>query len=132
MPSFKPKTSKKIKMSKISTTTLDGKHSEMVEEFRKDEDDRIPLLKQERDNLRQQLATNTISVNNDENCVMVPLTIEQKMDIKDRIGELTQEIKNIKARKKEYYLDNSRYIFDYFESKKNISSGEVQNIECIF
>lgn len=125
MPSFKPKTSKKIKMSTISTTTLDGKHSEMVEEFRKDEDDRIPLLKQERDNLRKQLTTNSLLANKDENCVIVPLTIEQKMDIKDRIGELTQEIKNIKARKKEYYLDNSRFIFDYFESKKNISSGEA-------
>ena len=26
--------------------------------------------------------------------------------------------------KKRYYLDNSKYIFDYFEDKKNISSNE--------
>ena len=34
--------------------------------------------------------------------------------------------------KKEYLLDNSKYIFDYFESKKQISTGEqVQNVKIL-
>jgi hypothetical protein len=31
-------------------------------------------------------------------------------------------IKELKNKKKEYFLDNSKYIFDYFENKKNISN----------
>jgi hypothetical protein len=30
-------------------------------------------------------------------------------------------------KKKEYYLDNSKYIFEYFENKKNISNGANVN-----
>ena len=48
MPSFKPKTVKKIKVNKKNSTTLDGKHKEFVNEFNKDENDRIPKLKEEK------------------------------------------------------------------------------------
>ena len=37
MPSFKPKTDKKIIVSEKSTITLDGKHSEKISDFSKDE-----------------------------------------------------------------------------------------------
>ena len=33
MPSFKPKTTKKIKVDANSNVTLDGKHKEMVSKF---------------------------------------------------------------------------------------------------
>lgn len=136
MPSFKPKASKKIKMSKLATTTLDGKHSEIVGEFKKDEENRIPALKQKRDLLRKRLILNNHNIECELNKIYgtgdggeaftgVVLSIEQVMEIKDQIIEVTQEIKNTKAKKKEYYLDNSKYIFDYFENKKSISSGEV-------
>ena len=39
---FKPKTTKKIKVNKRSTITLDGKHREYLNEFIKDDMDRIP------------------------------------------------------------------------------------------
>ena len=45
MPSFKPKTNKKIKVSKKNITTLDGKHHEFINEFTKDEQDKLPKLK---------------------------------------------------------------------------------------
>ena len=48
MPSFKPKTVKKIKVNKKNSTTLDGKHKEFVNEFNKDENDKIPRLKKEK------------------------------------------------------------------------------------
>jgi len=117
MPSFKPKTTKKIKVNKKSIVTLDGKHNEFINEFNKDEQDKIPKLKNEKGEILSQLEENEETQN---------LSIEQVLDLKDRIEEINEEIKNIKMKKKEYFLDNSKYIFDYFENKKNISNG-VEN-----
>jgi len=109
MPSFKPKTNKKIKYNKQSAITLDTKHKEFLNEFSKDENDRIPNLKLERQQLKQKLLED--------------LTIEQQLEIEDKINEISEQIKEIKSRKKDYFLDNSKFIFDYFENKKNISDG---------
>jgi hypothetical protein len=115
MPSFKPKTTKKIKVSRKNATTLDGKHKEFVNEFLEDEVDRIPTLKQEMKEWKQKL---------EEGCDS--LTIEQKMDMNDTIKELNAKIIQLRNKKKEYYLDNSKYIFDYFENKKNISKSHKE------
>jgi hypothetical protein len=116
MLSFKPKTYKKIKVSKKNSTTLDGKHKEFIHEFTKDEEDKMPKLKEERAQVRSILEKNT-----KENT----LSIEQVLDYQDRITEITTELKFLKSKKKDYFLDNSKYIFEYFENKKNISSGEI-------
>jgi hypothetical protein len=112
MPTFKPKTSKSIKLNKKSSFTLDGKHKEFLNEFYKDENSVIPELKMEKMSLIKQLETNSDI-----------LTIEQKLDINDRINEIKQIIKETKNKKKEYFLNNTQYVFDYFENKKNISEG---------
>jgi hypothetical protein len=114
MPSFKPKANKKIKMNKKSSTTLDGKHKEFISEFNQDELNTIPSLKQERDVLKNRLET--------EKTV---LTIEQRLDIEDRIGDINKHINQLRLKKKDYFLDNSKYIFDYFENKKNISNNDL-------
>lgn len=111
MPSFKPKANKKIKVCKRYSTTLDGKHKEIMTDFSKDEFDIIPRLKEE----KQTLIAN---LNNSK------LSIEQIMEIKDRIKEVNESIKEIKARKNNYFLDNSKYIFEYFENKKNIDNKD--------
>jgi hypothetical protein len=110
MPIFKPKTIKNIKLNKRSSTTLDGKHNEFLTEFANNEKEKIPCLKKEKAGLKEQLED-------------ASLTIEQKMDIQDKIRDLTQEIKMLKSKKTDYLLDNSKYIFDYFENKKSISTG---------
>ena len=112
MPSFKPKTNKKIKFNKKTAVTLDTKHKEFLNEFSKDDNDRLPELKYERQQLKQQLV--------DE---MDTLTVEKRLDIEDQIASITDKIKEIKNKKKEYFLDNSKFIFGYFENKKNISAG---------
>ena len=116
MPSFKPKTNKKLKYNKKSSVTLDGKHKEFINEFSKNETYTIPELKNERVELLklQQESENT-------------LTVEQKLDIVDRINEINLTIKELKSTKKDYFLNNSKFIFDYFENKKNISSGVSTN-----
>ena len=111
MPAFKPKSNKKIQINKKSSITLDGKHREFLNEFATDEVDRIPLLKEEKRILKKILEEN-------ENA-----TLEEKLDAKDKITEINEKIKYIRNKKKEYYLDNSKFIFDYFENKKSISTG---------
>ena len=107
---------KKIKINKKNSTTLDGKHREFMNDFNKDELDKIPKLKEERSSLKKRLQ----KIENGESIGNSP-TIEQIMEMKDRLIDVTSEIKNLKGRKVEYFLDNSKYIFDYFENKKNIS-----------
>lgn len=111
MPSFKPKSNKKIRVCKKYTTTLDGKHKEFVNEFDKNEFDTIPKLKQEKADLKLQIETLDKTAN-----------IEQIMDMKDRIKEINSLIKELKDKKNNYFLDNSKFIFEYFENKKNITN----------
>jgi len=111
MLSFKPKSNKKIKFNKKSVVTIDTKHKEFLNEFTKDENN-ILDYKNEILNLKKKLR--------DEN---ESLTVEQKLDMQDKILELKEIIKEKQYRKKDYFLDNSKYIFDYFENKKNISTG---------
>lgn len=115
MPSFKPKATKKIKICKKYSTTLDGKHKEFVNDFIKDEFDIIPKLKEEKYSLNQEL--------NNIKC----LPIEQIMEKKDRIKEISEIIKELKDKKNNYFLDNSKFIFEYFENKKNINNVEETN-----
>jgi phosphoglycerate-specific signal transduction histidine kinase len=114
MPSFKPKTNKKIKFNKKTSITLDTKHKEFLNEFSKDENCNIPALKIERQLLKERKEIEKDS-----------LTIEQLLDINDNINKINEKIKEIKMKKKEYFLDNSKCIFEYFENKKNISIGNT-------
>jgi hypothetical protein len=116
MPSFKPKSSKKIKFNKKSAVTLDTKHKELLNEFSKDENS-IVDYKYEIHELKQKLEDERDS-----------LTVEEKMEINDKICQLKETIKEIRYKKKDYYLDNSKYIFEYFENKKNISTGNNAQI----
>ena len=108
MPSFKPKTAKKIKINKKNAITLDTKHKEFLKDFNVDEQENIPKWKKERRELKIKVLENDFS------------SMEQKMDIQDRIQELNFLLKQAKEKKTEYFLDNSNLLFDYFENKKNI------------
>ena len=114
MPSFKPKSNKKIKFNKKTSITLDTKHKEFLNEFTKDENGTIPDFKIERQELRQKII---------DSCC--ELTVEQKLDIEDKINDLTEKIRETKLKKKDYFLDNSKFIFEYFENKKSISDGNA-------
>ena len=111
MPSFKPKTIKKIKYNKQNAVTLDNKHKEFINEFAKDENNKIPTLENEIKHIKNQL-------NNQE------INIELKLELMDNLKEINSKIRELKNKKKEYFLDNSKYIFEYFENKKNISNEE--------
>ena len=120
MPSFKPKSNKKIKFNKKSAITLDTKHKEFLHEFSRDEDNIIDL----KDELREL-----------KNKLLSDISVEERLEINDHISELKNKINEIKMKKKEYFLDNSKYIFEYFENKNfsfietELLSNKVQAIE---
>jgi len=108
MYGFKPKKNKKNKINKHKNITLDGKHQEFMREFSANDTINIPSLKGEKKKLIHKLNT-------DNN-----LTIEEQLDIKDRIQIINNSVLDIHSKKKEYFLENSKYIFSYFEDKQNI------------
>jgi hypothetical protein len=112
MPSFKPKNSKQINISVKSSTTLDNKHREILEQIKDKETNKLPELRSTRKKLQKVLK----KYNN--------LTIEQHLEIQDRIIEINKEIIEIQKERKNYFLDNSKYVFDYFENKKQIAEGK--------
>jgi len=110
MPTFKPKNTKQILVNQKITTTLDEKHKEIVDGFRNTTNVLIPSLLKEKNECQEKLKKEDI-------------TIEERLDIQDRIKEIEQEIKTAKKNEKNYFLQNSKYVFDYFENKKKISEG---------
>jgi hypothetical protein len=111
MPNFKPKANKKIKISKKSQITLDSKHTEKMNEFKIIKEETIPSLIKKKKLLKLQLKKST--------------NIEESLNIKDEIDNIKKELSKLKKLKKEYLLDNSEIIFNYFEKKKKVSQGEV-------
>ena len=111
MPIFKPKNTKKIAVNQNSIVTLDGKHTEMIETFENDENIIIPKLNNEKKQLFIKLSKKDLS-------------LDEKLEIQDKFNSIKKKITEIKNKKKKYYLDNSKYIFDYFENKKQISVGK--------
>lgn len=91
--------------------TIDEKHTEMLNQFHNNEENQVPKLIQEIAQLKARAKT---LVNNQ---------IEEYMDIRDKILAKKTIIKTLKSEKKQYLLDNSKYIFNYFEQKKDISTG---------
>ena len=108
MPSFKPKPDKHIEPPKKTSLTLDNTHKDYVNEFLKDRVENIPKLKEDYCKIKRKCKHSN--------------NIEEKLDYQDKMKYLKQKIKTLESKKKEYYLDNSEFIFSYFENKKNISS----------
>jgi hypothetical protein len=108
MPTFKPKNIKKIMISKKNITTLDGKHKEIIDIFNNDKEEQIPILNEEKKTICKRLKENN-------------LTIDERLDLCDKLVEIKKKICIKKRNEKEYLLNNSSYIFNYFENKKRIA-----------
>jgi hypothetical protein len=95
--------------------TIDEKHTSLLEEFDKIDNETIPNLTDERTALKERLKTADTD------------NIDEKMDIKDRIRNINEQLNILKNKRKNYLLKNAPYVFNYFEEKKNISIGEPSN-----
>ena len=111
MPNFKPKAKKKFKINKKSTMTLDSKHNEKMVLFDDIKKKQIPELLAKKKELKNLLK----NVKN----------IEEKLNIEDEIRDISIKIKSLKKQKKEYLLENSDIIFEYFEKKERSIIGKV-------
>ena len=109
MPNFKPKPQKKLKYVKKTKVTLDNKHTEMMTEFKNIKTNVIPDLKKDLQKLQQQLKDTK------EHHI--------KSELQLKIKEIQKKIKKKKKKEKKYLLENSKYIFNYFEKKKELSLG---------
>jgi hypothetical protein len=133
MPTFKYKTNKKIIVDDKSITTLDNRHKEMQLHFSNIKNIIIPNLLKEKKELTNILNKSSNNNNNSDdsndefqNSSSTPLPIEKQLEIKDRISDIKSTLKIHKNNIKQYYLSNSKYIFDYFENKKEISNGNAK------
>ena len=102
------------KAAKLSTllNTIDEKHTEMLNHFHQIETEKIPQMEEEYKKLKHRLK-------------LTPRTkIDTQMEIRDKLKQLKVQIYELKTERKNYLLDNSKYIFQYFEDKKKISSGD--------
>lgn len=106
-----PNHSTKKKRTQQSNITIDEKHTQMLNEFNKVDVDTIPQLESTRAILKRQI--NALDEND----------IDQRMEIKDKIRDVTEQLKKYRSMKNEYLLNNVSYIFNYFEEKKKISAG---------
>ena len=118
MPNFKPKAKKKIKVKKNATVTVDNKHQEKMDEFKYLEENTIPALKQELIKLQKK--------NKCEN-----LTLGKTLEIQDKIKEIKKQIKKHKKEKNQYLLDNSKYVFGYYENKKELVDGNTDKTRIL-
>lgn len=98
-------------LSKPATLSIDEKHSELLKQFHINETEVIPKLTIEKNRLKDIIPT------------LKENQIEMYLDIRDKIKSIQQQIKDLRVQKKQYLLENSRYIFQYFEEKKQISGG---------
>ena len=108
MPNFKPKNVKKIKKGKIKIT-LDKKHQEKMAEFENIKNTIIPNLNNKLKSLKEKFKKSN--------------NLEEKLILKETIKNLNLKKKKEKKKEKEYLLKNSKFIFSYFEKKKNLSLG---------
>ena len=110
-----PNHSTKKKRIQQSNITIDEKHTQMLNNFYTVESETIPHLEYTKTILKKELLAL------DDN------DIDQKMELKDKIRDVNEQLKKYRAMKNDYLLNNVPYIFNYFEEKKKISAGESGN-----
>ena len=106
---------------KYTANTIDEKHTEMLNSFHTIETETIPLLKAEISVLHPQMINYAKTKQ-----------LDKYLDTTDAIIGIKKQIRDLRTKKKQYLLENSKYIFQYFEQKKDISEGGgKQNVNAL-
>ena len=93
----------------LHINTLDITHNNLLQQFHIIETETIPELTAEMTQLKEKART--LSNKN----------LDEFLELRDRIKSIQQELKRLRSQKKNYLLNNSKYVFEYFEQKKQIS-----------
>ena len=102
------KTTKKHAYSSNEPITLDIKHNELLTKFKND----CTNAKPELENKKKEIVSRLKEHN---------LLIDERIELDDKLYSLNNQIKKINKAETDYLLNNSKYIFEYFEDKKNIA-----------
>ena len=94
---------------------IDEKHTDIMNTFYVIENHTIPKLQEDKKNYKKHLKHLEAHHQNHS---------DEYFDYIDKIEETRQEIRNLRQKKNDYLLNNSRYIFNYYEEKQKISNGE--------
>ena len=97
--------------NKFNNLTLDNKHNKITRTFENNKK-LIPKYNLEIEKLESKLKKNN------NNC----------FEIREKITYYNNLIKKIENESIDYYLDNSRYIFEYFEDKKAITNIDKNDL----
>lgn len=98
--------------SSNTSFTIDIKHDQMMEYFSNLEDTIIPNLLKDKEKFKAQIKS------------LKKKDVDKKLELQFRIKNINNKIKHHKSEKNNYFLENSKYIFSYFEEKQKINSGE--------
>tara|TARA_Y100000389_G_C17403584_1_gene486767 strand:- start:285 stop:1397 length:1113 start_codon:yes stop_codon:yes gene_type:complete len=109
---FKPKSDPKI-YTKSNPNTLDHKHAEITKQINENERN-IPILENKLKMMKRKKNTT-----ND---------IVKRLEYGDEIKQIKKNLKQYRTERKIYLLNNSKYIFEYFEKKKSISLGNSKTV----
>lgn len=90
--------------------SIDEKHQEMMSMFYVIENETIPNLEKEEQETIAKIK-------------QMKVCTEEYYDLRDRVKTIKKEIKTLKKKKKDYLLENSKYIFHYYEDKQKVSTG---------
>ena len=93
------------------SNTIDEKHTEMLNYFQDIEIRIIPNLLAEKARLKASIA----SLRDNQ--------IDVFLDIQDKLIHIKKEVRELRTKKKTYLLENSKFIFQYFEQKQQISNA---------
>tara|TARA_B100000424_G_scaffold244165_1_gene214242 strand:+ start:2179 stop:3261 length:1083 start_codon:yes stop_codon:yes gene_type:complete len=93
--------------NKRSDITVDSVHNDFLNTFNNNDKNVLPKLENDLILLKQKKLSN----------------IDEILDNKDKIKVLTKKISKLKKIKKDYFLNNSKYLFEYFENKQEINKN---------
>jgi hypothetical protein len=88
--------------------TIDEKHTEMLHLFHMNETVQIPLLKEKIMHLQKKKEE---------------VSVDEMQELQDQIVKYRKEMTVLRQMKNKYLLENSKYVFEYFEEKKEVSEG---------
>lgn len=93
----------------LHINTLDIAHNNILTQIHNVESTVIPEMTAELAQLKERARS-------------LPTTrMDEFLELRDRIKSIQYELKHLRTLKKNYLLNNSKYVFEYFEQKKQIS-----------
>ena len=106
--------------------TIDEIHREIMHEFEESRTSAIPKLKREIQDIEAkiEMLESRMLLKSNGSKKLENNHIDMLLELKDTLDENKTKLRGLKRQETDYFLNNSKFIFNYFENKKNISAGK--------